>query len=189
MYADSSFDKPRNSSALPTRQPALSIFLRLSDFTMVSFQPRLAVIDYGPGCPGGLLPKYLENDYGIVFQAIDDPPCKILIDDTQFVDTSTYCWHRPRMGKRQLVSPLQTAKKKPCFDARCPGKRGCFDLAVQPYQWLVIWTHGALYTIYDILKRTCTGSLHMRLIRQPPIVESTRLASLSPMPGCGRYSL
>jgi len=81
------------------------------------------------------------------------------VDDPQFMAPRTDARHRPRLGQRQLLAPLEPAQEISRFDSGLPGKGWRFDLSMEPDERLILRAHGVgVYVRTDIFSRTDTAT-------------------------------
>jgi hypothetical protein len=137
MYSSSAAESPRNSPAVPTRQPLLSTFFRFASRMVVFPKPPDAGVDHFSWGVGRLLRKHFGNHDRITVDSVHDPPCRIGIDDAQLVAACTDGGHGPRMRHLKAFSALQPPQQETRLQSRRPGERRGLYLSVEPHERLV----------------------------------------------------
>ena len=82
-----------------------------------------------------------QGEVGWLKPGVSEKDIYAFIHDPQFVAPRAHLGHRPRMRKRQDLTPLKLAEEVASLDARrLPERRG-LHLSVEPSEGLVPWAH------------------------------------------------
>ncbi len=141
MYAASSSVSPRNSWALPTRQPFASRRLLFSSRTVVLPEPSPAGFNDSLEGRPGLLAEDLQDHDGIQIKSVHDSPVDADILNPQLVAAWSDGRHGPRVGHAQQFAFLQSPKQ---IAGLQPGRRGegrRLDLSMKPDEGFVVLAH------------------------------------------------
>jgi hypothetical protein len=88
-----------------------------------------------------LLTEYLDNDNRIGVDSIDDAPTRVFIRDPEFMAPWPNNRHGPRMWHPEFLTLLKSPQQEAGLEPGSPREGRRFDLAFEPDERLVSWSH------------------------------------------------
>ena len=140
-YAASSSESPKNSWALPIRQPFFSSSLFLLRRIIVFLEPLTTRLQHALRGLRRLLREDIRDHDRVRIHPIDDPPGVSLVGYPQLVASAANRRHGPRVRHPQALAPLQLPEQVARFQTCCLAEWGCLHLTMEPRQRLVPPTH------------------------------------------------